>query len=162
VENPPLDLSIFSSIPFHVTVSGVLKKYQTLEQVEKTKAKAARFAESVLEDSDLADALESESAESYAERRGIVITNPAQKRRTTMANGNNGGNGDDDYDFDGWTKQDCVDALNQVAQIADDAYDPMSSREDLAQAVGDIMDALSDGGDTGDEDDDQDDDPVER
>ena len=76
-----------------------------------------------------------------------------------MANGN-GGNGDDDYAFPGWTKQDCVDALNQVAQIADDAYDPMSSREDLAHVVGDILDALSDG-DTLDEDVDDSDDVVD-
>jgi len=123
-----------------------LKKYQTLEQVEQTKAKAARFADNDLDDPDLADDLEDESPEDYAARKGIVITNTGGK---AMANGN----GDGDYGFSGWTKQDCVDALQQVAQIADDGYDPMSSRKEAIQALADILDALSDG-DTGDEDED--------
>jgi len=38
-----------------------LKKYQTYDQVEKTKAKASRFAADVLQDDDLADSLEDES-----------------------------------------------------------------------------------------------------
>ena len=40
-----------------------------------------------------------------------------------MANGNNGGNGDSDYDFTGWTKQDMQDALEQVAQMAADWFE---------------------------------------
>jgi len=70
-----------------------------------------------------------------------------------MANGNGG----DDYDFTDWTKTDCTAALNQVAQIAEAAYDPMSSREDLAQALSDILDALGDGDDDDTADDGDDD-----
>ena len=70
-----------------------------------------------------------------------------------MATVTNAGDGSgDDYSFDDWAKTDMQDALEQVAQIACDAYDPMSSREDAMQALGDILDALSDE----DEDEDQD------
>jgi hypothetical protein len=66
-----------------------------------------------------------------------------------MANGNNGG---DDFDFSSWSKSDMQDALEQVSRIANDAFDPMSSREDMAQALADILSALTD------EDEDEDDD----
>jgi hypothetical protein len=128
----------------------------TREQVEAKQEKAVLFARNVLQDDDLADDLESESADDYAARKHLTISNP--RRVTTMASGGNGGNGDDDYDFSGWTKADCTDALTHIAQIAGDAYDPMSSREDLAQALSDILDELSDddGGDDDDAVDDED------
>jgi hypothetical protein len=68
-----------------------------------------------------------------------------------MANGN-GGNGD-------MTKAELEDCIDNATQILTDAYVPEASREDLAAAIGDALDALS-GEDTGDEDedDDQDDD----
>jgi hypothetical protein len=115
----------------------------TLEQVEKRKRKAVDFAYNVLEDSDLASDLEDESAESYAARKGLKISNTAGRRQAAMANGGNGGNGADEYDFTNWSKTDCADTLTQIATIADDAYDPMSSREDLAQALSDILDQLN-------------------
>jgi hypothetical protein len=118
----------------------------TLEQVEKRKQKGADFARNVLRDDDLADSLEAEDAYDYALRMRLKISNSAGRRQAVMANGNNGGNSSD-YDFSDWTKQDCVDALNQVAQIADEAFDPMSSREDLAGALGHILDALNGDGD---------------
>jgi hypothetical protein len=45
----------------------------TFEQVEAKKAKAANFARNVLEDDDLADSLEDEDVESYADRKGLKI-----------------------------------------------------------------------------------------
>jgi hypothetical protein len=66
-----------------------------------------------------------------------------------MANG-------DDYDFSGWSKADCIDALTEVGQIASSAYEPESSREDLAAALGAILTAISDNED--DDADDEDDD----
>jgi hypothetical protein len=74
-----------------------------------------------------------------------------------MANGNNG---DDNFDFRGWSKSDMQDVLEQVSRIADDAFDPMCSREDMAQALADILSALThedadeDDADSGDEDND--------
>jgi hypothetical protein len=54
----------------------------TLEQVEARKRKAVNFARNVLQDDDLADDLESESPESYAERKRLTIRNPLERRPT--------------------------------------------------------------------------------
>jgi hypothetical protein len=110
--------------------------------VESTKAKAARFARDVLGDGESAGDIENESPEDYAERKGITITNP--QRRITMANG--GGNG--------LSKADLQDCIDQATEILTAAYTPEASREELAAAVGDALDALSGEGDE-DEDDDQ-------
>jgi hypothetical protein len=99
----------------------------------------------VLDDDDRADDVEDESPEEYAERKGITITNLG--RRTIMANGN--GNGD-------MTKAELEDCIDNATQILTDAYVPEASREDLAAAVGDALDALS--GEDADEDDDGSDD----
>jgi hypothetical protein len=121
-----------------------LKKYQTIDEVEKTKAKAVAFAENVLQDDEKASDLEAESPESYAERKRIVIVdNPLQRRKANVANGN------------GLTKADLTDIIDQVTQVLQDAYAPESSREELASAVGDALDIL--GGDGDDDDDDADD-----
>ena len=58
----------------------------------------------------------------------------------------------------GDTKADLQDAIDQATQILSDAYTPESSREDLAAAVGDALDALSGNGDDDDDDVDDDDD----
>ena len=121
----------------------------TLEQVEAWQRKSVSFARNVLENDDLADELEDEDPYGYAAGKHLKITNPI-RRQASMANGN-GGNGDD-YDFGGWTKADCVDTLNQVAQIANDAYTPEASREDLAGALGDILSVLTDEDESEDED----------
>jgi hypothetical protein len=119
-----------------------LKKYQTIDEVEKTKAKAVAFAENVLQDDEKASDLEAESPESYAERKRIQITDNPQRRRIAVANGNGGS----------LTKADLADIVDQVTQILQDAYAPESSREELASAVGDALDILG-----GDGDDDSDD-----
>lgn len=46
------------------------------EQLEKRKTQAARFARDVREDDDLADAIEDESLEEYAQKRRITLSNP--------------------------------------------------------------------------------------
>jgi hypothetical protein len=104
----------------------------------------------VLKDDDLADDLGSLDTDAYARRKHLTISNP--RRAKPMANGDNG---DDDLDFSHWSKADCTAALTEIAQIASDAFDPVSSREELAQALGNILDQLSD---DDDEDDDGEDD----
>jgi hypothetical protein len=99
----------------------------------------------VLEDDDRADEVEDESIEDYADRKRLVITN-ARRRVSAMPNGNGG---------DTATKADLQDYIDQATEILEDAYTPESSREDLAAAIGDALDAL--GGNGGDEDDDDDD-----
>jgi hypothetical protein len=64
---------------------------------------------------------------------------------TNMANG------------DGMTKADLQDCVDQATQILTDAYTPEASREDLAAAVGDALDALSGDYDDGTDDDTDDD-----
>jgi hypothetical protein len=52
------------------------------EQIEKRKAQAVRFAETVLHDSDLADEIAGESLEEYAEHKRIqIIQNPVRRFR---------------------------------------------------------------------------------
>jgi hypothetical protein len=95
----------------------------------------------------LADDLENEDPESYAERKRLVISNPVERR--AMANG---------IDM---TKADLQDCVDQAIDILTDAYTPESSREDLAAAVGDALDALQgNGGDEDDDDADDDDDDA--
>ncbi|HEV2177322.1 MAG TPA: hypothetical protein VGW33_08990 [Terriglobia bacterium] len=58
-------------------------KSLTREQLERRQAQAVRFARDVREDDDLADEIEDETLEEYAERRRIKLLNP--KRGGTMA-----------------------------------------------------------------------------
>jgi len=122
-----------------------LKKYQTYDEVEKTKAKASRFAADVLQDDDLADSLEDESPESYAERKRIVITDNPQPRRNIVAN-------------DDMSKSERHDSVDQALDILQAAYVPESDRETLAQAMGDAIAALEGDLDEDDDGDDADDD----
>jgi len=123
-----------------------VKKYLTREQIETAQARAVRFAENVLEDSDFADDLEALTPEEYADRRGITITDPLERRITNMANGN--GNS--------MTKVDTKDVCDQLQDILSEAYTPEASREELAAAIGDALDLLENGptDDTDDTDDD--------
>jgi hypothetical protein len=82
-----------------------LKKYRTLEQTETAQARAVRFAENVLEDSDLADELESLTPEQYADRKGIVITNQGEMK---VANGNG----------DPRTKSELLDEIEEATSTA--------------------------------------------
>jgi hypothetical protein len=110
------------------------KKQKTLEQVETTQTKAAQFTRDVLRDDDLADSLEDEDPESYAERKHISIINSPVRRGIEMANGNGS-----------MTTADLADVCDQVQDILEDAYTPEASREDLAAAIGDALDLLENG-----------------
>jgi hypothetical protein len=89
---------------------------------------------------------EDESIEKHADHKGLVITNtarqvhPTQRRRTTVANG------------DDMTKGDLQDCIDEATHILEAAYLPDANRETLATAIGDALAAL--GGDTGDDEDD--------
>jgi hypothetical protein len=128
-----------------------LKKYQTQQQVETAQAQAVNFLRNVIQDDDRADEVEGMTPDEWAEEKGITITNPI-RRSKDMANGRsvNAGNGNDDM-----SKADLQDCIDAATQILEDAYTPEASREDLACAVGDALDALS--GDYEDEDEDEED-----
>jgi hypothetical protein len=120
-----------------------LKKYQTHDQVEATKAKAVNFLRLVLQDNARADEVEAESPEAYAQCKRIIITNNSPQRRiANMANGNGSP-----------TKSDLQDAIDEATKVLEAAYVPESDRETLAVAVGQALDILS-----GDEEDEEDDD----
>ncbi|HEV2177394.1 MAG TPA: hypothetical protein VGW33_09360 [Terriglobia bacterium] len=53
-------------------------KVLTRKQLESRKAQAVRFARDVREDDELADEIEDESIDDYAEHRRIKIQNPQQ------------------------------------------------------------------------------------
>jgi hypothetical protein len=132
----------------HYPVSGLLRNRQVncprefvqgvCERLKTAQARAVRFAENVLEDSDLADDLESLTPEEYADRKGIIITNPMERRISTVANGN------------GRTKQDLLDEIDQLQQENQDLQDQLD-------AIADIV-VPPDEGDEDDYDDDSDDD----
>lgn len=56
-------------------------KSLTRQQLESRKAQAVRFARDVREDDDLADEIEDESLEEYAQRRHIKLNNPKGVRK---------------------------------------------------------------------------------
>ncbi|MBZ5636283.1 MAG: hypothetical protein LAO55_24415 [Acidobacteriia bacterium] len=64
-------------------------KTKTLDQVVAMQAKAVRFLQDVVGDTDRADEIESMSPEEYAEHKRVQIENPAvtnrETRRTPMA-----------------------------------------------------------------------------
>ena len=115
-----------------------MKKYRTFEQTETAQARAVAFAENVLEDSDLADELESLTPEEYADRKGMVITNPLKRRIPSVANGN------------GRTKQDLLDEIDELQQENADLQDQLDA----------VADIVAPPDDTGDDDDDDDSDVV--
>jgi hypothetical protein len=53
----------------------------TRQQLEGRKAQAVRFARDVREDDDLADAIQDETLDQYAERRHIKLSNPTTGAR---------------------------------------------------------------------------------
>jgi ribonuclease E len=126
-------------------------KTVTREQAELKKAQAADFMER-MGDSDRADEFDSMSVDEYAEGKGLRLSNPplkSKRRIATMARSS------------GPSKADLQDQLDQIGDILDDAYDPQSSREDLAAAVGEALDVLNDE-ETEDESDDPDSDDDDR
>ena len=89
------------------------------QETETAQARAVRFAENALKDSNLADELESLTAQEYADRRGIVITNPLQRSTSHMANGN------------GRTKDQLLDELDQLQQENQDLQDRLNEIADI-------------------------------
>lgn len=126
-----------------------MKKTRTLAQVATAKKRAVSFLSDVLEDDDRADEVEDESLESYAERKGIqILNNPSRHAKgKPMAATKQP------------TKADLETVLEQVAEAANTALDPASSRRELVGALQTIADltGTEDDEDEIDEDDDDDD-----
>ena len=101
----------------------------TREQAERKKVQAATFMERIGEP-DRAEEFEAMSVDDYAERKGLRLSNPASRRRIIMASANT------------VTKTDLQDVIDEVIDVLEDAYEPESTREDLAEAVGQALDVL--------------------
>ena len=107
------------------------------------KAKAADFMERIGDD-DRASEFDAMSVDEYADHKGLRLTNPCQstKRRfRTMARDS------------GPSKADLQDQLDEINDILSDAYDPESSREDMASAIGQALDTLNGDEEEGDDSD---------
>ena len=123
-------------------------KQVTHDQAERKKTQAAAFMER-LGQPDRADEFGSMSVEEYAGHKGLRIANPTFRTgRTQMAA------------TSAPSKVDLQDQIDSAIEILGGAYEPESTREELAEAVGSAIEVLR-GGDedeTEDETDDEDDD----
>jgi hypothetical protein len=119
----------------------VPSKILTRAQAQSRKDAAVRFAENVLEDSDKADDIESESLDDWVARKRITLIDNPAKRSLKMANGN----------ADPRTKAELLDEIDQLREENADLGDALA-------AIADIVAPPDTGDDEGDDDDDQDDD----
>jgi hypothetical protein len=106
----------------------VASRRVTLKQLKDRKRKAVAFTRTVLQDPEKAEQIANEDLYEWARRRKYTIINPATKGVTIMANTP--------------TKADLQDAIDQACDILVDVYTPEASREDLATAVGQVLDVL--------------------
>jgi len=105
-------------------------KQLTREKAERKRLQAAAFMERIGEP-DRAEEFRDMNTNDYAEHRGLQITNPTRRRRrTTMAA------------VTTTSKSDLQDQIDRAIATLDDAYQPETTREDLAQAVGEALDIL--------------------
>src|SRR5579863_6204485 len=104
-------------------------KTLTRKQLESRQAQAVRFARDVREDDDLADEIEDESLDEYAERRRIKLQNPTERTNMTVQ-----------------TRRELLDRIKELE----------SENEDLQSRLDDISDIVGTGDrDEEEEDDDQ-------
>jgi hypothetical protein len=102
-------------------------KTVTREQAEAKRQKAVDFLNRIGQ-SDHADEFDAMSTDEYAEHKGLTLTNNPRRNRFMPSNGQ--------------TKTDLQEILDNVSEILDGVYTPEASREDLAAAVGEALDAL--------------------
>jgi hypothetical protein len=121
----------------------------TRDEAERKKAQAATFMERIGQP-DRAEEFEHMSTDEYVEHKGLSLSNPqAAQRRTQMATSITP------------TKTDLQDQIDLAIDALDDAYQPESTREDLAEAVGQALDILR-GEDEEEEDETDEDDLTEE
>ncbi len=119
-----------------------MAKEVTREQAERKRDQAAAFLERIGQ-SDRAQDFADMSVDEYADQKGLRISNPRRRReRAQMANGNGT-----------TTKADLQDTIDSAIGILEDAYQPETTREDLAEAVGSALETLR--GEDEDEDEDE-------
>jgi hypothetical protein len=139
----------------------VASKDVTREQAELKKSQAAEFMNRIGQP-DRADEFENMTVDEYADHKGLRLTNRStkstQRTKTKWRLPN----------MPNTTKTDLQSQLDQINDILSDAYDPESSRADLAAAIGQALDTINadddddndsdNGSDDSDDDNDADDD----
>ena len=107
-----------------------MAKQVTHDQAERKKAQAAAFMERIGQP-DRAEEFAGMSVEEYAEHKGLRIANPTYNtRRIPMAS------------TLAPSKGDLQDQIDSAIEILDGAYEPESTREELAEAIGSALEVL--------------------
>jgi hypothetical protein len=106
-------------------------KALTREQIEKRKERAVRFAREVREDDELADQIEKESLEEYAEHRHIRLLNPTRKVKPMPVP----------------TRRDLMERIEELESENEDLQQRLDEIGDLAAS-----DEEEEGGDSGEND----------
>jgi hypothetical protein len=120
-------------------------KQLSREDARRKKDQAAEFMERIGQP-DRADEFRDMNVEDYAEGKGVRLSNPAFNRRTTtMSNGTT-------------SKTDLQDQMGRAIETLEDAYQPETPREDLAEAIGKALDILRGDEEEDDDETDEDDD----
>jgi hypothetical protein len=123
-------------------------KYVTRDEAENKRLKAVQFLRDVVGDDDKAAEFDDMDTDSYAERKGLSIVNPA-RRNPEMA----------------YTKAQLMERVRDLEEENEDLYDRLDGVIAAAQPEPDEDEDDEDGDDQdaddedGDEDDDQDDEP---
>src|SRR5262249_27224359 len=102
-----------------------MAKQVTREQAERKEGPAVTFMER-LGEPDRADEFDQMSVDEYAEQRGLQLANPGRQERKTIMAAN--------------TKADLQEQFDNAVEVLNEAYAPESTREELAEAVGQALD----------------------
>jgi hypothetical protein len=116
----------------------------TREQAARKKAQAVSFLNRIGEP-EHAQEFADMTVDDYAAHKGLRLTNPNFRRRFIMPT-----------EATTVTKADLQDQIDQAIDVLDDAYQPESTRESLAEAIGNALDILR-----GEDDEDEDDDDLD-
>jgi Mg-chelatase subunit ChlI len=107
-----------------------MAKEVTREQAEKKREKAVEFLQRIGE-YDRAEEFADMDADQYAAHKGLRIANPVRRTRINMAQ------------TSGPSRAELQDRVDRAIELLDDAYAVESTREDLADAVGQALDVLN-------------------
>jgi hypothetical protein len=113
-----------------------MAKQITREQAERKKARAASFL-SRIGQPDRAEEFEGMSTDDYAEHKGYRLANSKRRFQNMPRLANQTA---------APSKADLQDTIDSAIEILDDAYEPESTREELAEAVGSALRTLRDEG----------------
>lgn len=107
-------------------------KALTWDQLRDRKQRAVQFLTAVLRDEQRADEVEQESLADYAARRGLTVAENPHEGKSPMAS-----NRELQEEI-----RALESALESVQDVLDEVYEPESTREQLASAIGEALDEI--------------------